>query len=153
MSKHLGEKHTEKAPAGGQRYELRIQRRPQDAGATREKANCGKERAHMGGKDWRSCCSVLLAQAGMPVLLKGKCEKQMRRPEASGTNCEFKDARRMPALRGINQMAEGKAKIPSGRYVYDRGGAELSCECARSDYDVRSLRCTLACLGCVLEAG
>jgi hypothetical protein len=34
----------------------------------------------------------------MPVLLKGKCEKKRRRPEASGTNCKFKGAGKMPAL-------------------------------------------------------
>jgi hypothetical protein len=37
---------------------------------------------------------------------------------------------------------EEKAKISSGRYVYDRGGADLSCGVAGSDYDVRSSRCT-----------
>jgi hypothetical protein len=38
--------------------------------------------------------------------ISGEKHAEMRRPEASGTNCEFKDAGRMPALQGRKQTAE-----------------------------------------------
>jgi hypothetical protein len=86
------------------------------------------------------------------VLLKGKCEKKRRRLEAGGTNGKFKRACRMPALqeeKADRRKGEGSCM---GRYVYDRGAADLICGLGGSDYDVRSLRRTLACLGCVLGA-
>ncbi len=62
-------------------------------------------------------------------------QRQRCRPEASATKAGLKE----------------KRKYGGGRYVYDSGGADLSCGVAMSDYDVRSSRCTLACPGCVLE--
>jgi hypothetical protein len=133
-----------KTSAGGQRYERQIQRCRQDAlhtsgraGATREKENGKKERAHAGAKHQRPCCGVALAQAGMPVLLEGKEPARRRRYEAH--MCK--------------QVRKKRRRYRGGCYVYDSGGAELSCGLGRSDYDVRSSRCTLACPGCVLEAG
>jgi hypothetical protein len=106
------------------------------AGATREKANDKK----------RTSCTrePSIGDRALALLLEGKrvgetpaCELQRQRcrPEASGTKATLKE----------------KRKYGGGRYVYDSGGADLSCGVTVSDYDVRSSRCTLACPGCVLE--
>ena len=78
------------------------------------------------------------------------------RGDAGGTNCKGKDAR--PEASGTNRKCANRSGIKSegenlGRYVYDSGGADLGCGVAMSDYDVRSSRCSLACPGCVLDAG
>ena len=78
------------------------------------------------------------------------------RGDAGGTNCKGKDAR--PEASGTNRKCANRSGMKSegenlGRYVYDSGGADLGCGVAMSDYDVRSSRCSLACPGCVLEAG
>jgi hypothetical protein len=88
--------------------------------------------------------------------------RQRHWPEASGTNCERNDCvvgaedrdraggylgHRQECLCYLKERRRGRG----GRYVYDSGGAELSCGVSLSDYDVRSSRCTWLAPGCVLE--
>jgi hypothetical protein len=62
-------------------------------------------------------------------------------------------ARRETAELQTTKTRKKRRRSRVGRYVYDSGSADLGCGFRGSDYDVRSLRCALACSGCVLEVG
>jgi hypothetical protein len=94
---------------------------------------------------------VALAQAGMPVLLENKRAGETPAVRTANSKMPGRRQRYEPQMcKQVGIKSEGENL---GRYVYDSGGADLGCGVAMSDYDVRSSRCSLACPGCVLDAG
>jgi hypothetical protein len=122
-----------------------IRRSRQDAGATREKSNSRQERVRVEAKQHGMRRWLLVAQAeAYATCAASLCPAPSRlgfslvAPASCRLFCQGD-----PKVNRQNKRRRSRV----GRYVYDRGGAELSCECAKSDYDVRSLRCALVARG------